>query len=87
MQKSSKHLDNEKKATVASGERKSGHVMDGIVGGLPRKVSPAVVDGVVRGVARHMIVGVKADVCKVVASATPHNKGMFGSGAFPEGHM
>ena len=87
MQKSNKHLDNEKKATVASGERKSGNVMDGIVGGLPRKVSPAVVDGVVRGVARHMAVGVKAEVSKVAASATPHNKGMFGSGAFPEGHM
>jgi hypothetical protein len=30
---------------------------------------------------------VAADVCSVVKSATPHNRGMFGSGAFPEGHM
>lgn len=87
MQKSNKHLDSDKKATVASGERKSGHVMDGIVGGLPRRVSPVVVDGIVRGIARQMPVGVKADTSKVQASATPKGKGMFGSGAFPEGHM
>jgi phage tail tape-measure protein len=85
MQKSNKHLDNEKKATVASGERKSGQLMDGIVGGLPRKVSPAVVDGVVRGIARGN--GAKVDVSKVMASATPMGRGTFGSGAFPEGHM
>ena len=86
-QKTSKHLDSDKKATMASGERKSGHVMDGIVGGLPRRVSPVVVDGIVRGISRRAVVGVAADVCSVVKSATPHNRGMFGSGAFPEGHM
>jgi hypothetical protein len=85
MQKSNKHLDNEKKATVASGERKSGQLMDGIVGGLPRKVSPAIVDGVVRGIAKGN--GAKVEVSKVAASATPMGRGMFGSGAFPEGHM
>ena len=87
MQKSNKHLDSDKKATVATGERKSGHVMDGIVGGLPRHVSPVVVDGIVRGIPKHSQGGVKADVSKVQASATPKGKGMFGSGAFPEGHM
>ena len=85
MQKSNKHLDNNKKATVASGERKSGQLMDGIVGGLPRKVSPAIVDGVVRGISKGN--GAKMDVSKVTASATPQGKGTFGSGAFPEGHM
>jgi len=85
MQKSNKHLDNNKKATVASGERKSGQLMDGIVGGLPRKVSPAIVDGVVRGISKGM--GGKAEVSKVMSSATPQGRGTFGSGAFPEGHM
>lgn len=85
MQKSSKHLDNDKKATVASGERKSGQLMDGIVGGLPRKVSPAIVDGVVRGIAKGN--GAKVEVSKVMSSATPQGRGAFGSGAFPEGHM
>lgn len=87
MQKSSKHLDSDKKATVASGERKAGHVMDGIVGGLPRRVSPVVVDGIVRGIAPGSSSGIAADVCSVAKSATPKGKGTFGSGAFPEGYM
>jgi len=86
MKASSKHLDNDKKATMASGEKKSG-LMDGIVSGLPRRVSPAVVDGIVRGLSANMSGGVKPDVCSVVASATRSSKGNFGSGAFPEGHM
>jgi hypothetical protein len=86
-QKTSKHLDNDKSMTKAAGEKKSG-VMDGIVGGLPKRVSPVVVDGIVRGIPRRAVSsGHAADVSKVMASATPHNKGMFGSGAFPEGHM
>jgi hypothetical protein len=87
MQKTSKHLDSDKKATVASGERKSGHTMDGIVTGLPKRVSPVIVDGIVRGIARHTPIGVKADTSNVIASATPKGRGTFGSGAFPEGHM
>jgi len=86
MAKTSKHLDNDSKATKASGERKSG-VMDGIVGGLPRRVSPVIVDGIVRGCSRNLNPGLAAETSKVVASATPASKGMFGSGAFPEGHM
>jgi hypothetical protein len=87
MQKTSKHLDSDKKATVASGERKSGQTMDGIVTGLPKRVSPVIVDGIVRGIPRRNPAGVKADVSSVQASATPKGRGMFGSGAFPEGHM
>ena len=86
MKQSSKHLDNKERATVASGEGKKSHVMDGIVGGLPRHVSPVVVDGIVRGIPKHHT-GVAPDTSKVEKSATPHSKGMFGAGSFPEGKM
>jgi hypothetical protein len=78
---SSKHLDNDKKATKAVGEKPSG-LMDGIVTGLPKRVSPAIVDGVVRGVPKGM--GSRA-MQSVNASATPNSKGSFGAGNFPEG--
>ena len=82
MPKTSKHLDNNDKATKATGEAKSGHLMDGIVAGLPKRVSPAVVDGIFRGVEK----GVKGGVMSSVsASATRADKGAFGSGIFPEG--
>lgn len=81
MPASSKHLDNDKKATKAAGEKPSG-LMDGIVGGLPRKVSPAIVDGIVRGVPRGM--GGRG-MESVSASATKDEKGAFGAGRFPEG--
>jgi hypothetical protein len=84
MQKSSKHLDNNNKATKATGESKSGHLMDGIVSGLPKRVSPPVVDGIFRGVER----GVKGGaVSSVASSATRADKASFGSGMFPEGKM
>jgi hypothetical protein len=84
MQKTSKHLDNNDKATKATGESKSGHLMDGIVAGLPKRVNPPVVDGIFRGVAR----GVKGGaVSSVASSATRNDKGAFGAGIFPEGKM
>ena len=87
MQRTSKHLDNDGKATRASGEGKKSHLMDGIVGGLPKRVSPVIVDGIVRGVSKNLNPGLAAEVSKVEASATPKSRGMFGSGAFPEGKM
>lgn len=82
MQKTSKHLDNDNKATKATGESKSGHLMDGIVAGLPKRVSPPVVDGIFRGMAKGVRGGA---VSSVAASATRNDKGAFGSGLFPEG--
>lgn len=82
MQKTSKHLDNDNRATKATGESKSGHLMDGIVAGLPKRVSPPVVDGIFRGIARGVRGGA---VSSVVSSATKTDKGAFGSGLFPEG--
>lgn len=84
---SSKHMDNKEHATRASGEGKKSHLMDGIVTGLPRRVSPVIVDGIVRGISRNMNPSVAAETHKVVASATPNAKGSFGSGNFPEGKM
>jgi hypothetical protein len=84
MQKSSKHLDNNNKATKATGESKSGHLMDGIVSGLPKRVSPPVVDGIFRGIEK----GVRGGAMSSVASsATRNDKGAFGAGVFPEGKM
>ena len=87
MQKTSKHLDNDGKATRASGEGKKSHLMDGIVGGLPKRVSPVIVDGIVRGVSRNLNPGLAAEVTKVEASSTKQSRGAFGSGSFPEGRM
>lgn len=81
MQKSSKHLDNDKKATKAAGEKRSG-LMDGIVTGLPKRVSPAIVDGIVRGIAKG---GELPSMMGVASSATKDDKGAFGAGRFPEG--
>jgi hypothetical protein len=86
MAKTSKHLDNDAKATKVSGEKKSG-LMDGIVSGLPRRVNPVIVDGIVRGCSRNANPGLGTNTSKVVGSATPASKGAFGSGAFPEGKM
>ena len=82
MQKTSKHLDNNKRATVASGESRTTHLMDGIVTGLPKKVSPAIVDGIVRGIAKG---GGSSGMRGVASSSTANAKGEFGSGAFAEG--
>lgn len=84
MQKTSKHLDNTGKATKATGESKSGNLMDGIVAGLPKRVSPAIVDGIVRGMPRG---SGKGAVSTVAASATKNEKGAFGAGCYPEGKM
>ena len=85
---SSKHLDSDKKETKAPGERKhgSGTLMDGIVGGIARRVSPPIIDGIVRGCERNVnpaLVG--GQMSAVAPGATKQSKGSFGSGAFPEG--
>jgi hypothetical protein len=82
MPKTSKHLDNNDKATRASGESKKTGLMDGIVGGIPKRLNPPVVDGIVRGIAKSPMHG---EVSSVVPSATKNSKGSFGSGNFPEG--
>lgn len=84
MQKTSKHLDNTNKATKATGESKSGNLMDGIVAGLPKRVNPAIVDGIVRGIPRGTT---NSAMSTCTPSATKNSKGAFGAGNFPEGKM
>jgi hypothetical protein len=85
--KTSKHIDSDRKETKAPGEMKhSGStLMEGIVGGLTRRVSPPVVDGVVRGCPRNMNPGLGGNMSRVDPGATPQARGSFGSGAFAQG--
>jgi len=84
----SKHLDSDRKETKAPGEKKhgSGTLMDGIVGGLARRVNPPIVDGIVRGCSKDpkpSLVG--GQMSRVAPGATQQARGSFGSGAFAQG--
>ena len=87
VQEGSAHLDNKKEMTKAPTEKKhhTGTLMEGIVVGLTKKISPPIVDGIVRGIPRHNSQGMNGQVHSVHASATKDSKGAFGSGLFPEG--
>ena len=82
--KGSKHLDSDRKETKAPGEKKSG-LMDGIVGGIARRVSPPVVDGICRGITKDFNPALGGQMSKVTPSATPTDRGAFGSGIFAQG--
>lgn len=84
---SSKHLDSDRKETKAPGEKKhnGGHLMDGIVSGLARRVMPPIVDGIVRGISKNVNPDLGGMMSKVAASATKEERGSFGSGAFAQG--
>jgi len=83
--KGSKHLDSDRKETRASGESKKTGMLDGIVGGLARRVSPATVDGIVRGLGRDTTPGLGGQMSRVDSGATKQERGSFGSGAFAQG--
>ena len=85
--KSSRHLDSDRKETKAPGEKKhhGSTLMDGIVGGLARRVSPATVDGIVRGLGRDTTPGLGGQMSRVDSGATKQERGSFGSGAFAQG--
>lgn len=85
--KTSKHLDSDRKETKAEGEKKhgKGHLMDGIVGGIARRVSPPVVDGIVRGITKDFNRALGGQMSKVDASATTTSRGAFGAGIFAQG--
>jgi hypothetical protein len=84
--KGSKHLDSDRKETKAMGEKKhnGSTLMEGIVGGLARRVNPPTIDGIVRGVGRDMG-GLGGQMSSVDPGATKQEKGSFGSGAFAQG--
>jgi hypothetical protein len=87
VQEGSAHLDNKKEMTKAPGEKKhhGGTLMDGIVVGLTKKISPPIFDGIVRGISRHDHHGMDGQVSRVSASATKDDKNAFGAGMYPEG--
>ena len=87
VQEGSAHLDNTKKETKASGEKKhlGGTLMEGIVVGLTKRVSPPVVDGIHRGIAKRQHGSMAGQVSGVKSSATHNSEGAFGAGNFPEG--
>jgi len=84
---SSKHLDSDRKETKATGEKKhgGGTLMDGIIGGLAKRVNPPVVDGIVRGLSCDLRPGLGGQMSRVAPGATPQERSSFGSGAFPQG--
>ena len=85
--KTSKHLDSDRKETKAAGEKKhnGGHLMDGIVGGISRRVCPPVVDGIVRGVTKDFNPALGGQMSKIDAGPTHLDRNTFGSGAFAQG--
>ena len=83
--KGSKHLDSDRKETRASGESKKTGMLDGIVGGLARRVNPPTVDGIVRGLGRDTTPGLGGQMSRVDGGATKQERGSFGSGAFAQG--
>ena len=89
VQEGSAHLDNKKEATKAPTEKKhhTGTLMEGIVVGLTKRVSPPIVDGIVRGCARGTPMLSKSDLSSVHPSATKMMQGSFGVGNTPEHAM
>lgn len=76
--------------TKAKGEthtKLKGHLMSGIVAGMPRRNLPVVIDGICRGVPRHNSQSLSADTMKVKGSATENDKSAFGSGNFAQGKV
>jgi hypothetical protein len=83
----SKHLDSDRKETKATGEKshKGSTLMDGIVGGLAKRVNPPVVDGIVRGLGVNLNPGLGGQMSRVDPGATPKDRGAFGSGVYAQG--
>jgi hypothetical protein len=76
--------------TKPSGEKHTkskGHLMEGIVAGLPCRNMPPTIDGIVRGIPKYCNNSLSADVMKTPASATRDALGSFGAGLFPQGKM
>jgi hypothetical protein len=77
-----------KHATKAAGEQHTktkGHLMEGIVAGLPKRNLPVVIDGICRGISKHNAMSLSADTMHVKGSATKDEQASFGSGLFPQG--
>jgi len=74
--------------TKAAGEthtKMKGHLMEGIVSGLPKRNLPVVIDGICRGLPRYGGMSLGADTMHVKPSATKDEHASFGSGVFAQG--
>lgn len=84
------HASGGEYATKATGEfhtKAKGHLMEGIVAGLPKRNLPVVIDGIVRGLPRYGKMSLDADTMHVKASATKDEQASFGSGIFAQGKL
>jgi hypothetical protein len=84
------HSSGRDHATKATGEfhtKSKGHLMEGIVAGLPKRNLPVVIDGICRGIPKHSGMSLDADTMRVKASATKDEQASFGSGAFAQGKI
>ena len=62
-----------------------GKLMDGIVGGIPKKQHRAIADGIVSGCKKDMHPKLLPELHKVQPSATQSSEGVFGAGRTPQG--
>ena len=77
-------------ATKATGEhhtKTKGHLMEGIVTGIPKRILPVVIDGIVRGIPRYSDRSLDPETMRVKASATKDEQSSFGSGMFAQGKL
>lgn len=84
------HSSGKDHATKASGEQHTkakGHLMEGIVSGLPKRNLPVVIDGICRGIPKHNGMSLSADMMSVKPSATKDEQASFGSGLFAQGKL
>ena len=89
---SSKHLHGETNgaATKASTEQHTkakGHLMDGIVGGIQKRIMPPVIDGIVRGVPKYRAQSLVPELMRSEQGATKIPSQNFGSGFFSDGKV
>ena len=77
-------------ATKASGEhhtKATGHLMEGIVGGIQKRTMPPVIDGVVRGVPKYRADSLVPELMRSDGGATKVPSQNFGSGFFSDGKV
>jgi len=79
------HSDSKREATHSSAERKGDHLMEGIVRGVPKRVSPPIIDGIIRGIPKHQTSLHAKETMAIRPSATRDDRAAFGSGLFPSG--
>lgn len=91
VQEGSAHLHgaNSKESTKPASEHHGakGHLLEGIVAGLPKKTMPPVIDGICRGVPKYTPSINDKTTMHVGASATRDDRASFGSGLFPSGKV